>query len=169
MTVASKASSPEKRYQGWIPLATKPPHGALSLKDANGTITLTAQTKAGRRVSLAVDKATPIVAAFALDGRVLSEELRPAEHLHGADCLPRNWVPLQKGQAASLSAPHPGDGCIRHTRSLRVGEDVYGFGQVPEQQLSAVGTSILVRACVRALLRVHSALTCLPRLARASF
>ena len=59
-----------------------------------------------------------------------------------ADCLLPGWSPLEKGQAASRRSP-PATGCLRHTRSL-VNESIYGFGQVSEGKLSAIGTAMMM-------------------------
>ena len=132
----------EHRYQGWLPHAVPAPASAGGFAVTVHSDTIELKTTKGW-LALTLDTTAAVVSSFAFNGTVLSKEVRPAErHAGAAECLPPGWKPLEKGQAASLSAPLPGGGCIRHIRSLAAGEDVYGFGQVPEATLSAVGKEL---------------------------
>lgn len=83
-------------------------------------------TAAGLELTLSLTVPT---VALAVNGTSRYREIEPFQLKSGKDCIPALWHPLDKGQAASLSAPF-GTTCIRHTRSLAEGTDIYGFGQV---------------------------------------
>ena len=131
-----------KRYEGYLPAAREAVHSRFTITKTATAVTLA--TSKGASVSL--ETARP-VSTFAVGGRVVSKLLRPAERKAGVDCIAPGWEPLEKGQAAALGPG--GTGCLRLVRSLGEGEDIYGFGQAPVTNLSAVGQALMMVASSR--------------------
>jgi hypothetical protein len=104
---------------------------------------------------LTVGAAAPTT-TLAINGTVVSRELRGAATVRGAECLPPGWSELDqisgKNSLGTMAATLTGtadDSCLRQTRSLSAGEDLYGFGQVPQDGLSAVGDAKLLATSSR--------------------
>ena len=145
------AADAEQGYRDWMrSVAPSTSAGLSAAKGAAGTVLSTPRGI----FELTVGKSAPTT-KLSVNGAVVSEEVRPVSAERGAACLPPGWTQLDavKGSSAgTMAATLSGtadESCLRHTRSLAPGEDLYGFGQVPQAGLSAVGDAKLLATSSR--------------------
>jgi hypothetical protein len=126
--------------------------GLAARKNAAGDTVLSA---AAGSFELTVGATAPTT-ALAISGVVVSRELRGVTTVRGAECLPPGWSELDRvsgssagTMAATLTGTATDDACLRMARSLAAGEQLYGFGQVPQEGLSAVGDAKLLATSSR--------------------
>ena len=111
------STAPVHRYEEWIAAATAAQHTSFVVHTAsNGTVELS--TTAGMTLVVGASAAT---VSLQLNGSLVSTEKMQVQELSNTtDCLPSGWLPLKKGQAASLRSA-PATGCLRsvwHSRSV---------------------------------------------------
>ena len=129
--------SMQLRFEGWLGAATPAATSGFSVRKNSST----AITIGTDKLALTIQRAAPRV-ALAVAGVEVFAETAALSWRPDPDCIPGNWTPLAKGQATTLG--DPGGGCLRMTRTLGAAEDIFGFGQVPQPNLSAVGAQMLL-------------------------
>ena len=125
------------RYQGYIRSAVQSQTSGFVEKDGPDEIELSTA-----KLTLSVSK-TSSRTGLKISGVLVSDEVAPISRQHDASCVPQGWKSVAAGQAETLSGNRP-DSCLRQVRSLRSGEEIYGFGQMPQEGLSTVGEAKLL-------------------------
>jgi hypothetical protein len=130
--IPPKTASTFHRYQGYIRAAEQSKTGGFVKTDGVASTSLVTP-----KFSLEVSKSNSTT-SLVVNGVVVSSELTPVHHEVGVECVPKGWKAPAPGQAATLSG-HSSDSCLRSVRLIDDNEDIYGFGQVPEANLTTVG------------------------------
>ena len=152
VTVFPLGARTHNPYQDFLENVAPSTTGGLAVKTGAAGDTILSMT--GGAFELAVAANSPTT-TLSVNGAVVSKETHAVQAVRGAACLPPGWLELDhisgssNGTMAATLTGTTDDSCLRQARSLAPGEELYGFGQVPQDGLSAVGNTKLLATSSR--------------------